>query len=171
MFDKNSKLVWRAYPIYGFNGFKAVYTVHRIKSAQGCVVFFLLCSYNQFLLDSRDSWAAIFLNENLWISIEISLKFVLTGSINNIPAFLRLMAWRRPVGKPWSEPTMNSLLTHICGTWPQLVNHIINGSDTDTGTIISGVTLNLWFERCQTQCSMSCVHISWNLMYSYRILQ
>ena len=38
----------------------------------------------------------IFLNENVWISINISLKFVPMGPINNIPTLVQLMAWRRP---------------------------------------------------------------------------
>ena len=36
-----------------------------------------------------------FLNENVWIPIEISLKFVPKGPINNIPALVQIMAWRR----------------------------------------------------------------------------
>ena len=38
----------------------------------------------------------IFLNENVWISIKISLKFVPRGPVNNIPALVQIMAWRRP---------------------------------------------------------------------------
>ena len=63
----------------------------------------------------------IFLNENVWISIKISLKFVLKGPISNIPALVQIMAWRRPGDKPLSEPVMVSLLTHICVTRPQWV--------------------------------------------------
>ena len=63
----------------------------------------------------------IFLNENVWISISISLKFVLKGSINTIPALVQIMAWRPPGYKPLSEPRMVSLLTHICITRPQWV--------------------------------------------------
>ena len=44
----------------------------------------------------------IILNENVWISIEISLKFVPKGPINNIPALIQIMAWRRPGDKPLS---------------------------------------------------------------------
>ena len=33
-----------------------------------------------------DIFKCIFLNESIWISIEISLKFVPKGRINNIPA-------------------------------------------------------------------------------------
>ena len=58
----------------------------------------------------------IFLNENIWISIEISLKFVPKSPINNIPALVQIMVRHRPVDKPLSEPVMVSLLTHICVT-------------------------------------------------------
>ena len=37
-------------------------------------------------LIANDIFKRIFLNENVWISIEISLKFVPKGSINNILA-------------------------------------------------------------------------------------
>ena len=36
--------------------------------------------------DDRFKW--IFLNENVWISIEVSLKFVPKGQIDNIPALV-----------------------------------------------------------------------------------
>ena len=35
-----------------------------------------------------DIWKCIFLNENVWIPIEISLKFVPKGPIDNIPALV-----------------------------------------------------------------------------------
>ena len=69
--------------------------------------------------DDISKW--IFLNENAWISIKISLKFVPRGPINNIPSLVQIMAWRRPGDKPLSEPMMGSLLTHICVTRPQWV--------------------------------------------------
>ena len=56
------------------------------------------------------------MNENVRISIKFSLKFVAKGPINNIPALVQIMAWRRPGDKPLSEPVMVSLLTHICVT-------------------------------------------------------
>ena len=71
-----------------------------------------------------DIFKCIFLFENAWISITISLKFVPKGPINNIPALVQIMAWRRPGDKPFSEPMMVSLLTHICVTRPQWVNII-----------------------------------------------
>ena len=68
-----------------------------------------------------DIFKCIFLNENVWISLQISLKFVPKGPINNIPALVQIMAWRRPGDKSLSEPRMESLLTHICVTRPQWV--------------------------------------------------
>ena len=59
----------------------------------------------------------IFLNENIWISINISLKFfVPKGPTNDIPSLVQVMAW------PLSEPMMVSLLMHTCVTRPQWVN-------------------------------------------------
>ena len=43
-----------------------------------------------------DIFKCIFLNENVWISLKISLKFVPKVLINNIPALVLIMAWRRP---------------------------------------------------------------------------
>ena len=69
-----------------------------------------------------DIFKCIFLNENVWISIEISLNFVPMGPINNISAMVQIMAWCRPGDKPLSEPMMVSLLAHICVTRPKWVN-------------------------------------------------
>ena len=68
-----------------------------------------------------DIFKCIFLNENIWIPIKISLKFVPKGSLYNIPALVQTMACRLPGDKPLSEPMMVSLLTHICVTRPQWV--------------------------------------------------
>ena len=72
-----------------------------------------------------DVFKCIFLNENVWILLKISLKFVLKGPINNIPSLVQIMAWRRPGDKPLSEPMMVSLLTHICVARPQWVKTLI----------------------------------------------
>ena len=71
---------------------------------------------------SDDTFKYIFLNDNVIISAIISLKFVPKGPINDIPALVQIMAWRRPGDKPLSEPMMGNLLTHICVTRPQWVN-------------------------------------------------
>ena len=46
---------------------------------------------------------AFFSSENIWISIKISLGFVPKGPINNIPALVQIMAWRRSGDEPYSE--------------------------------------------------------------------
>ena len=53
-----------------------------------------------------DIFKCIFLNENIWISINDSLKFVPKGRIKNIPALVQIMAWCRSGDKPLSEPMM-----------------------------------------------------------------
>ena len=68
-----------------------------------------------------DIFKCIFLNENVWIPIKISMKFVPKGPINNIPALVQIMAWGRPGDKPLSELMMVNLTTHICVTRPQWV--------------------------------------------------
>ena len=72
---------------------------------------------------ANDSFKCIFLNENVLISINISLMFVPKGPINNNPALGQLITWRRPDDKLLSEPMMIILLTHICVTRPQWVNY------------------------------------------------
>ena len=84
----------------------------------------------------------IFLNENIWISMKISLKFL----INNIPSLVQIMAWRRPGDKPLSKPMMVSLPTHICviidahirhsasiSKLAYLTRYSVNGDNLQTG--------------------------------------
>ena len=68
-----------------------------------------------------DTFKRIFLNEHVRISIEISMKFVPRGLINNIRALVQIMAWRRPGNKPLSEPMIVRLPTHTCVARPQWV--------------------------------------------------
>ena len=69
-----------------------------------------------------DSFKCIFLNEIIWILLKSSLKFVSKGRINNIPALVQIVAWRRAGDKPLSEAMMVSLPKHICVTRPEWVN-------------------------------------------------
>ena len=78
-------------------------------------------TYSHF---ADDILKLFFLNENVWILIEISMKFVPKGPINNISSLVQIMAWRRPGDKPLSEPMMVWSLTHICVTRPQWVNSL-----------------------------------------------
>ena len=86
----------------------------------------MMCNDNHFTLRPRqngrrfadDTFKRIFFNENVRISIRISLKFVPKGPINNNPALVQIIAWRRPGDKLLSGPMMFSLMTHICVTRP-----------------------------------------------------
>ena len=66
---------------------------------------------------------SIFVNENIWTPIKISLKFVPKGPIDTIPALVQIMACRLIGAKPLSEPMIIRLPTHICITRPQWVNN------------------------------------------------
>ena len=57
-------------------------------------------------------------------SLRFSFNFSPKFRINNITALVQIMAWRLTGDKPLSEPMMVSLLTHICGTWPQWVKSL-----------------------------------------------
>ena len=104
-----------------------------------------------------DIFKCIFLNENVWISIKISLKFVPNGTLDNIPSFVQIMAWRLPGDKPLSEPIMVSLLSHICVTQPQWVNEprsYINARSTLKYRVI----LNGHAELRQRVCKVTSNH-------------
>ena len=66
-----------------------------------------------------DTFKCIFLAENVIIVIETSLKFVPNDLINNIPALVEIMAWRRPGDKPLPQ------LMVIRLSRPQWVNELI----------------------------------------------
>ena len=53
-----------------------------------------------------DDFKCIFLNEIDRILIEISLKVVAMSPIDNKPALVQVMAWRRTGDKPLSEPML-----------------------------------------------------------------
>ena len=71
-----------------------------------------------------DIFKCIFLNEKVCIVIQISLKFVPRGPIDNNPALVQIMAWRRIGDKPLSEPML---------TW-----------FTDIYAALGGVELSTW---------------------------
>ena len=99
---------------------------HRIQMELYYTLFFTAMhieAETNGLHSADDIFKCIFWNENVWIPIKISLKFVPKCPINNIPAMVQMMAWRRPGDKPLSEPMVFNLPTHICVTRPQWVKH------------------------------------------------
>ena len=63
------------------------------------------------------------------IYITISMKFVPKGPVNNIPALVQIMTWRRPGDKSLSEPMMvKQQQQKLCHT--EIYNVIHPGSAT-----------------------------------------
>ena len=63
-----------------------------------------------------------FLNENVWIAIDISLRIVPKASIKNIPALVQIMAWCRPWPPFWQTSSnafswMNSFVYWLKFHW------------------------------------------------------
>ena len=75
-------------------------------------------------LSADGIFACIFLNESVWILMNISLKFVSKGPINNV-SLVQILVWYFPGYKPLSEPMLVSLLAHIYITRPQWVKFFL----------------------------------------------
>ena len=89
----------------------------------------------------------IFLNENVRISIKMSLKFVPKGPIDNMPALVQIMAWCQTGNKPLSEPKVAKVtdtnMRHSASmSWIQL--------ETALGAFVSAayvmIKTKLWLE-------------------------
>ena len=109
---------------------------------------------------ANDTFKRIFLKENVWIPITISQKFVPKGPINNIPALVQIMAWRRTGDKPLSEPMMVRLPTHICVIRPQWVNEWYNATQNwrkNKSTTLFADQIHTY--DCTQYCIIECLKI------------
>ena len=82
-----------------------------------------------------------FVNENVWIPIQISLKFVLKCPIDNIPALVQMMAWCQPGEKHyWSRKPL------IIGAWYcEAKGHYLNQCWPISWTpLCRDITIELW---------------------------
>ena len=111
---------------------------HNISILRGITAISTLRPRRNGQHSTDDIFKRIFFNENILISLNISLKFVPKGPINNIPALVPIMAWRRPGDKPLSEPVMVRLPTYICVTRPQWVNWENASSHSEMYVLLSG---------------------------------
>ena len=115
-----------------------------------------------------DTLNRIFLNENVRISIKISLKFAPKGPISNIPSLVQIMAWRRPGDKPLTELMMVSLLTHICVTRPQWVKLLrTNFNPSPPGQNVSHFADDIF--GCVFEIEKFCILIKISLTLSPRV--
>ena len=87
----------------------------------------------------------ISVNENFCILLQMSLKFVPKGSINNMSALVQVMAWRKTGDRPLPEPWWPSSLVYMCGTRGRWVNeHCVHQDARWTNT---PATMNQQFEQ------------------------
>ena len=68
-----------------------------------------------------DIFKCIFFDENVWIPIEVSLKFVPKGPVNNYPSIGSDSGLAGPGNKPLSEPMMVNYLTQWVKTSSNIV--------------------------------------------------
>ena len=67
-----------------------------------------------------DIFKHIFFNENVRISIQISLKFVRYGPIDNESALVQVVAWRRAGDKPLPEPMLTQFVDAYLRHWGEM---------------------------------------------------
>ena len=107
-----------------------------------------------------DIFKCSFLNKNVPIAIKISLKFVPKGPMNNIQALIQIMAWRRPVDKPLSEPMMVSLPMHICINRPQWVEYYFDTVPPKSLSFLTNIffDFNIHILMQPEMCSLTSCH-------------
>ena len=69
---------------------------------------------------ANNNFKCMFLNENDKILIRISLKFVPRSPIDNKPALVQVMAWRRIGDKPLSEPMLTQFTDAYMRHWREM---------------------------------------------------
>ena len=105
------------------------------------------------------------------IPIKVSLKFVHKGLINNIPASVKIMAWRQPGDKPSSEPIMVGLPTHICVTRPHVHQlSILCESPTRNGNAV-GTRIRTKSSTCSVINNANITKMIWGIPACVKTIQ
>ena len=128
-----------------------------------------------------DIFKCILVNENVWISMKISVKFVPKSPINNIPASVQIIAWRRSGPNElsvlvafvtgdtstWSSVTLGSLspfcwksfiVSNVtCITFPRLSNYYINYLQNiqHLNLILQEICLIIWVLYVKLTCAQT----------------
>ena len=89
------------------------------------------------------------------------LNLTKNGPIDNIPALVQIMAWRRPGDKSLSEPMIVSLLSHTYVTGPHTDSNQYWPSREVTIPNLNAVSLKIWIWQTihipLTQITVSCL--------------
>ena len=105
-----------------------------------------------------DIFKHMFLNENMWISIKISLKFVPTSPIDNNPALVQIKAWHQLGDKPLSEPMLiwftDAYMRHHGGDELKRSSTIHHGCRN----IIILIKLHPWLQQKMSNDNFQCSH-------------
>ena len=101
----------------------------------------------------------IFLSAKFRIWIQISLKLVRSGAIDNKPALFQVMAWRRAGDKPLSEPMLtlftDAYMRHQ-GRWVKAWRHMISEVVCNCN---SGSTWCDFNHVCEEIISVKCISV------------
>ena len=89
---------------------------HHSKSSQS-PPFLTHHPLDKMVAISQRMFTGIFVKEKFCILIEVSLKFVPKGSIDNNPALIQIIAWRRIGDKPSSEPMLTGFTDAYIRYW------------------------------------------------------
>ena len=93
-----------------------------------------------------DIFKRIFVNENDWMSIKISLKFIPKCAIDNKSALVQVMAWHRQATSHYLNQCWPSSVTHICGTRGRWVN-TMNTSSNRFSILIKRPEISKFLEK------------------------
>ena len=95
-----------------------------------------------------------------WKCMNFDYNFIICffnprGLVNDNPALVKLMAWRRPEDKLLYEPMMISLLAHIYVTRPQWINIVMQERN---GCCFANKTFwtHFWWENGGSLCTYHC---------------
>ena len=116
--------------------FSVLYSVVLMSSILNCSLWSIY-QYSQHIEAERKwlpffGWhSQIFLHESYCILIEISLKLVLCGPINKIPALVQDNCLVPQVTSHYLNQWWHSLLMHICLTQPQWVKLWLIGTEAN----------------------------------------
>ena len=98
-----------------------IYGLNELKCVRWNLFYTMRLRQNGYHF-AHNTFKRIFLNENVKISFNMSLKFVPKSPVNNILALVHIMAWRQPRDNPLSKQMLVRWQTHIGVTWPQWIN-------------------------------------------------